>query len=97
MDDYVEPISETLKPIPFLRGLAADKSDIEADSFAFCADWIEWLEILNTQRISRIEQLEAALQTLCYHWDQMLNNLDDGEEFEAREAARAALGQEKAE
>ena len=46
---------------------------------------------------ARIEQLEAALQTLCYHWDQMLNNLDDGEEFEAREAARAALGQEKAE
>jgi len=39
----------------------------------------------------RIEQLEAALKTLCFHWDQMLNNLDDGEEFEAREAARAAL------
>jgi len=49
------------------------------------------------EALQYIEQLEAALQTLCYHWDQMLNNLDDGEEFEAREAARAALGQEKAE
>jgi ElaB/YqjD/DUF883 family membrane-anchored ribosome-binding protein len=38
------------------------------------------------------KQLGGALEALCYHWDDLLNNIHDcGEEYEAREKARNAL------
>ncbi len=38
-----------------------------------------------------IEKLREALERLCYYWDVNLNNLNSGEEYEAREMARTVL------
>ena len=40
--------------------------------------------------------LKDALQSLCYRWDEVLNNFYDGEEEnDAREKARKALGEKE--
>jgi len=36
-------------------------------------------------------ELASALEAICFHWDNCLNNLDSGAEYEAREHAREAL------
>lgn len=42
------------------------------------------------------DKLAEALRVICFHWDEMLNNVDCGPEFEAREEARAALAEYEA-
>ena len=44
-------------------------------------------------KCEEVERLREALGSLCFHWDEMLNNVDCGPEFDAREAARQALGE----
>jgi len=38
-----------------------------------------------------VSAVVEALEGVCFHWDLLLNNIDCGPEFEARETARAAL------
>ena len=65
---------------------AHDSADLDLHNQA--ADEIERLR-------ERNHVLKDALQSLCYRWDEVLNNFYDGEEEnDAREKARKALGGE---
>ena len=41
-----------------------------------------------------IENLRNALSRMCHHWDALLNNMDSGEEYEARQKAEKLLNKE---
>lgn len=47
--------------------------------------------LANAHLISAAPDMYEALQLLCFHWDAMLNNVDCGPEYEARQLAKAAL------
>ena len=41
----------------------------------------------NAAKNKEIAELRDILTTLCFYWDEMLNNIDCGPEYEARKAA----------
>ena len=45
----------------------------------------------NAALLAEVKALREALSGLCYHWDELLNNIDCGEEYEARKLAGQAL------
>ena len=62
------------------------------DGREVCDDAADELERLR----ERNHVLKDALQSLCYRWDEVLNNFYDGEEEnDAREKARKALGEKE--
>ena len=58
---------------------------------------IVWMAADEIERLrERNYGLKDALQSLCYRWDEVLNNFYDGEEEnDAREKARKALGEKE--
>lgn len=40
---------------------------------------------------ARLDEAERLLAIMCVHWDENLNNLDCGEEFETRQDVRTYL------